>query len=397
MPLIQDFLAMLHRAALEKSFQQQVSQLISDIVTYIQDHLFLAIPLKNWAIALGIMLAAFLLKRLFARVMQFLLGHWRWRGRELGKHIADATLPALQLMIIATGFEIATSPSILKFSKSINTILNHVSSTLTVVVVCLLIQGVGQAMVTASQQLAVSNGKQPSAVINSFYKKAITVGTVILGVFMILRVWGFDISSLLAGLGIGGLALSLAAQDTFSNLLGGITIMTDRAFEIGDVISTPEVEGTVEEIGFRSTKVRTYSQAQVNIPNAKLSNAYVTNLSRIGKRRIRFTLNVPYTVDPALLRLLIARLETVVSQREAIMADGTLIFLEKYGPNAQEVLFQCFVNRVDYGEFMAEQQAVLFDVRRILNELDIPIALDTMHVHLVSGNRQQITQVQPLD
>ncbi len=92
----------------------------------------------------------------------------------------------------------------------------------------------------------------------------------ILGLFMILKVWGFDISSLLTGIGIGGLAISLAAQETFANLIGGITIMADRAFEIGDYISTPDIDGVVETIGFRSSRIRTLTQAVVTVPKRQI-------------------------------------------------------------------------------------------------------------------------------
>jgi MscS family membrane protein len=295
------------------------------------------------------------------------------------------------LLIIAMGFGIATSPALLDLAKPVAEFLASVTSTLRVVVVCLLVQGIGQGLVDISQEIAISTGKQTSAIIYGFYKKAITVGAVILGLFMILKIWGFDVSSLLAGLGIGGLALSLAAQDTFSNLLGGITILTDKAFEIGDVISTPEIEGTVEQIGFRSTKVRTFAQAQVNIPNAKLSNSFVTNLSRMGKRRIRFNLNIPYSVSTDRIEKLAARLTQELAGRESLMDDGILIYLEKLGPTAQEVLFQCFVRLVDYNLYMSEQQAILFIVRSILDELEIPFAMQALNLQMPPAIEAMLT------
>lgn len=370
------------------SSQSGLDHALKLVTTYIRDHLFLDIPLQNWVTAIAILLGSFLLHSLLARFLQFLLGCWRWHGRAAGKAIAQAILPALKLLIITTGFSIATQPTLLDFPKKTAAFMADVSATLQILVVCLLIQGIGQGLVNLRQELSSARGKSTSVTIYGVYKKAITVGTIILGLFMILKVWGFDISSLVAGLGIGGLALSLAAQDTFSNLLGGITIMTDRAFEIGDVISTPEIEGVVEEIGFRSTKVRTFTQAQVNIPNAKLSNAYVTNLSRMGKRRIRFTIRVPYSVSADQIRVLAERMMQVTRRREAILADGILFYLDKFGPSAQEILFQCFVNLVDYDVFVKEQQDVMFELRRIMNEMNIPLAMDALQVQLVDPERQ---------
>ncbi|NLC10729.1 MAG: mechanosensitive ion channel, partial [Firmicutes bacterium] len=107
--------------------------------------------------------------------------------------------------------------------------------------------------------------------------------------------WGYDISGIIAGLGLGGLAVALAAQDALSNIFGGMVILLDKPFSIGDWIYTPSVEGTVEDISFRSTRIRTFAQSLVTVPNSKLANEAITNWSRMGKRRVTFNLGVTYS------------------------------------------------------------------------------------------------------
>ena len=116
---------------------------------------------------------------------------------------------------------------------------------------------------------------------------------------MIAQNLGYSISGLLAGLGIGGLALAMASKDTLANLFGSIMILIDRPFHVGDWITFPGGDGTVEEVGMRSTRVRTFAKTVVSIPNHAMANATVENHSLMPKRRIKFKLGVTYesTVD----------------------------------------------------------------------------------------------------
>lgn len=343
---------------------------------------FLGNPVSNYGIAAAILLAAFLLRKVFARLIQTAIRLFHWKNESAGGRLSVAALPGLQLMLVAIGFSAATSPLLLTVNVTIARLLEQIGSTLYVIVICLLLAGVATALTEISYDRSVRHEKPTSAAIHQFYRQAIRAGAVILGLFMILKVWGFDISSLLTGIGIGGLALSLAAQETFSNLLGGITIMADRAFEIGDYIATPDIEGIVEEIGFRSSRIRTFTQAVVTVPNAKLSNSFITNYSRMGKRRIRFHVSIAKRTPVEKISLLTERLRGIAENRDSVLIEGELVFLEQMSDNSLDILFQCFVNKVDYSQYLAEQQSILLDVIRCLEELDIDFSFPTTTVTL---------------
>ena len=99
-----------------------------------------------------------------------------------------------------------------------------------------------------------------------------------------LQEWGYNVSGFLASLGLVGMALALAAKDTAANLFGSLVIFIDKPFKVGEWIKTPDVEGIIETIGIRSTKIRTFAQAQVTVPNATLANSAILNWSRMGKK-----------------------------------------------------------------------------------------------------------------
>ncbi|NLC83735.1 MAG: mechanosensitive ion channel family protein [Ruminococcaceae bacterium] len=338
---------------------------------------FFGNPISSYLVALAILLAAFLLRKLGGSLFGSIIKKITWRSEATGTRLSEELRSGLRLLTVAVGFGAATNPLLLKFPESLAAFLGRVTASLFVVAICLLLAGIGVTLTGISQDLAIKRGKPTSTIVHVFYRRAIQVAAVILALFMLLKTWGFDISGLLAGIGIGGLALSLAAQDTFANLLGGITIMADRVFEIGDYIATPDIDGIVEEIGFRSSRIRTLGQAVVTVPNGKLSNSFITNYSRMGKRRIRIFIPIANSTSPEKLTQLTERLKEVIGARELIFADSLLVIVENISSTALNILIQCYVNEVDYALFLEEQQAVLMLILENLRELKIEFSYPT--------------------
>ena len=127
-----------------------------------------------------------------------------------------------------------------------------------------------------------------------FFSNAARFVIIALAIVIIAQEWNYDVNGFIAGLGLGGLAFALAAKDALANIFGGIVIIMEKPFLIGDWIAIPEVEGVVENISFRSTKIRSSSQALITIPNSTLASVAITNHSRMGKRRISFNLGLTY-------------------------------------------------------------------------------------------------------
>ena len=351
----------------------------------------------NWLIACAIVLAALTLRRPVSRLAKLIGKKALSRDHETGAAMAAALAPAVRLLVVLIGLSLALQSGLLVFSANVGLFFQHVIDTLKAVVLCLGLAGVGVSLLENSTRKAKADGNKQTVTMHVFYRRAIQVAAIVIGVFIGLRVWGFDISGLLAGLGIGGLALSLAAQDTFSNLLGGLTIMTDHAFSIGDVITTPDVEGIVEDIGFRSTKVRTFTQMQVTVPNSRLSSNTVTNLSRVVKRRIRFSINLEYGTTPDQIRSLIEKLKARMAAREHLIPENTIIALEKFSASSIDVLFQCFTKTLDFIQYLKEQEDILLEIMEVMEQEKLSFAFSALTVHLndLSRQRETVEQAQP--
>lgn len=182
-----------------------------------------------------------------------------------------------------------------------------------------------------------------------FIDKVMRAVVVIMGVLMVLQQAGVKITSILAGLGIGGLAIALAAKDMLANIFGTITIVGDYPFDVGDWIKTPDVEGTVEDIGFRSTKVRTFGNSLVSVPNAKLAGSAIENFSRMFKRRISFRISVTYETTPAQMREAVASLRDVLRNRDDIRQDFWLVYFTDFADSAMQIMVYCFTKTTVWG------------------------------------------------
>jgi MscS family membrane protein len=197
--------------------------------------------------------------------------------------------------------------------------------------------------------------------------------------------WGYDVSGLVAGLGVGGLAVSLAAQDTLANLFGFTMIVGDRPFVVGEFIKTPDVEGIVEHVGMRSTRVRQLDQAYVTIPNAKLADSAILNWSRLSKRRLDARLCIRYDARPEQLEALLERSRALLNAHEKTEPESVVVYLIEYGENGLIVLVRANLLLPDWIEFTAEKEKLFIDILKIVEELGLSIAFPSRSVYIETG------------
>ncbi|MFN2369606.1 MAG: mechanosensitive ion channel family protein, partial [Candidatus Krumholzibacteriia bacterium] len=179
-------------------------------------------------------------------------------------------------------------------------------------------------------------------------RKAAKTFTVVLAFILVAQNLGYSVSGLLAGLGIGGLALAMAAKDTLANLFGSIMILVDRPFRVGDWVTFDGGDGVVEEIGLRSTRVRTFAKTVVSIPNQALANATIENHSLMPKRRIKFTLGVTYDASAGQMRTLVERIEGYLRGHEEIDQEFMLVKFTEFGASSLDVFVYCFTRTTDW-------------------------------------------------
>ena len=216
-------------------------------------------------------------------------------------------------------------------------------------------------------------------------RKAAKSFVVVLAFILTAQNLGYSVSGLLAGLGIGGLALAMAAKDTLANLFGSIMILIDRPFRVGDWITFDGSDGVVEEIGLRSTRVRTFAKTVVSVPNQALANATVENHSLMPKRRIKFTLGVTYGSSVAQMQTLVERIEAYLHGNAEIDQEFMLVKFTEFGASSLDVFVYCFTTTTDWTRHLAVRQEVNLAIMALVQEMGMSVAFPTRTVHLVEA------------
>ncbi len=215
-----------------------------------------------------------------------------------------------------------------------------------------------------------------------FLSKILRFLVLCLAFLIIAQEWDYSISGLLAGLGLGGLAFALAAQDMLSNLFGGLVIFLDRPFHLGDWIQAGDVEGTVEDINFRSVKVRTFSQAMVTVPNSKLVDRPVTNYSRMGKRRVNFTVGLKYGTTERQLRACSDRIREMLLKNKQIDPETVIVTFSNIGKSSLDLMLYFFTKTTNWQEYLNVREEVYYGILRILEEEKAEIAFPTRTIQV---------------
>lgn len=217
------------------------------------------------------------------------------------------------------------------------------------------------------------------------FSKTLRVMIIIFGVLVLLQNLGVNVVSVIAGLGLGGLALALAAKDTVSNFFGFIMILVDRPFRVGDWIVIEDTEGVVEQIGFRSTRIRTFYQSLVIVPNAKLANTSINNMHERRFRRCKFYLGVIYSTTPHQMESFMEGIKKIILANPFSEKETYYVAFDQFGDSSLNILVQCFFEVNDRKEELKARRILCMEILRLAEKLNIDFAFPTRTLHLESS------------
>jgi len=213
-------------------------------------------------------------------------------------------------------------------------------------------------------------------------RKSLKVFITAFGLVFIAETLEMDISSLLAGLGLGGLAVALAAQDAVKNLFGSLMVLVDRPFSVGDWVVVGDFEGVVEEVGFRSIRIRTFYNSLITLPNSNLITSAVDNYGARRFRRWSTKLSITYDTPPETIEAFCEGLRELVRRGEITRKDSYQICLNSFGDSGLEILLYVFFETNDWGQELAARHALGLDILRLAEELGVEFAFPTRTVWL---------------
>ena len=223
-----------------------------------------------------------------------------------------------------------------------------------------------------------------------FASKALKGFVIVLGAFYVLDILNVNITPLLAGVSIGGLAFALAAQDTVKNIFGSLTIFVDQPFIIGDWIKFSDGEGVIEEIGLRSTRIRTFEDSVITIPNGKLADAVINNIGRRNARRYSPVLGIMYNTPQAKIESFVKGIEAIILNHPATKKDNVQVSFYSYNSSSLDIRVVMFFELGDIQEELRAREAINMQIFQLAEELGVSFAFPSQSLYIEQSAPKQI-------
>ena len=292
----------------------------------------------------------------------------------------------IDFLFILLGINFALS--VLTIEDSIKEVINHILRSGFIVVLFWSVLNFLTHLAENLHKVTDKFGDKVSHDVANFVIKSLRFFILIIGFIAVLQEWGYNVSGFLASLGLVGMAFALAAKDTAANLFGSLVIFTDKPFKVGDWIKTPQVEGTIENVGIRSTKVRTFAQALVTVPNAVLANSAILNWSRMGKRRIKMNIGLTYNTPVDKVEAIIKDIKSMLENHPDIHQDTMHVYFSEFAASSLNIFCYYFTASTNWGEFMKAREDTYFQIMKIVESHNAEFAFPTQTLYINNENEK---------
>lgn len=212
--------------------------------------------------------------------------------------------------------------------------------------------------------------------------KAIRIAIYVIAGFMVVSELEYDLTGIIASLGIGGVVITLAAQDTAKSLIGGVSIFFDKPFKVGDYIKVGEYEGTVEEIKFRSTNIRTLENSVLHVPNSEMSISTIINYSEMEKRRYFSRLTLELDTKLEKVEIVKAQIQQMLQQRDDILKDTISVKFQDISTNGMDLVVIAYINETNYEKYLGIKEQINYEIMTILQNEGVELAYNTQTVYV---------------
>lgn len=364
---------------MENFFSHESFLFSKDFVTFLKTD-YVLMPNWKWLVLVAGWVIGLILRPILQFALRYVKARLPWSRRHPHSFSAyflklNAEHPTAWIVIILFWSIIADA---LDLTGNAEKYYGHILRILIAFQIIRLVYYVVDASGKVVGEAADKNQKYNAAMNNQiipFATKSIKLLVVVVGVLLVLQGSGVNVMSLLAGLGIGGLTLALAAQDTAANMFGSITILSDQPCRVGDWVKVQDTEGTVEAIGFRSSRIRTFSNSLVTIPNSVMAKAVIENMSMRTSSRTQQELNLSLYNPPDVIDAYCQRLREMLGQQQFVKADSNLVTISNIKITSITILVQFFVELPGLKQEAQIKQNIFMQIMRIADEMKIDFAI----------------------
>ncbi len=331
--------------------------------------------LFQW-IACGVLLVAAVLLRHF--ITNIIFHYLKKLASKTETTLDDKLFPALEgptaTFVMVLG--IFAALTVLKLSPQLDLWVSGGAKIAALAVILWGLIRAGAALLSHLEEIAHER-HMTVATFMPLIKKTLFVFAVIFGALVIAQSQGLPVQSFLAGLGIGGLAFALAAQDTIANMFGSLVVVLDQPFKVGDTVKIGANEGKVEDIGLRSTKIRTGARTQIVIPNKTVASEAITNFTRMPQRRVDQTLGLTYDTTPDQLEAVMQDIRGILRADEGVHKDTIVVAFSNYGASSLDLQLVWFATDPDWARHMAVRERINLKILRAVAAHGLSFAFPT--------------------
>ncbi len=350
-----------------------------EVLSFLNNNALLGIPLYKFAEALGVFLLFLILRRLFTFIVL--------KAFHKAASFTKTTLDDKLIQILEGPLKFTFIIIGLYFALDIAGIENDISAkiikSLVIFVIFWLLYNAVHILDEAIYKFARKFGKELYREIGAFFIKTLKIFIFAIGLVSILQEWNINVSAFIASLGLGGLAFALAAKDTAANLFGGLSILADRALKIDDWVKVDGVEGTVEEIGLRTTKIRTFEKSLVTVPNQIIANNPIENFSRRDIRRIKMRIGLIYSTTQEQMEAILHDIRTMLQTHPGIAKDATLLVnFDEFGSSELSIFIYCFTNTANWAKYLEIREDINLKIMEIVHKHGSDFAFPSESIYI---------------
>tara|TARA_B100000427_G_scaffold308310_1_gene296436 strand:+ start:9821 stop:11002 length:1182 start_codon:yes stop_codon:yes gene_type:complete len=350
---------------------------------------FIGVTLSGTMLAVVFSVFVVFFGGIVAQIMSYMMMHgirlvYKKNQLDLFFLLSNKRLPHLRFPIQGLVFiwSVSASFTFFDFSESVLSFCLTLAQVLTYVAFIWL----GLRLTSYVEVFLVEKSKKTALTFDDLLaplmSKTIKVLLLVVGLISIAEILNLPLASLLTGLGIGGIAIAMAAKDTIANIFGSLTVVTDRPFSIGDWVKINDVEGTVEHLGFRSTRIRTFYNSLVSVPNSVLLTASVDNLGERHYRRFKTMLSVTYDTSVESLEAFTAGIRELIALHTNTRKDNYIVRLNEFSASSLDILLYVFFETPTWEAELLVREQLMLDIIRLAQKLNVEFAFPTQTLHL---------------
>jgi MscS family membrane protein len=344
----------------------------------------------HYVLAILFLVFALLLRRV---VTNIIFGYLKKLAAKTETTLDDKLFPALEdptaAFILVTG--IFTALKVLKLPEVGDRAVGYGSTVAFTLVFFWALLRAFDAVLDHAHEVALERQLSVAAFM-PWIKKTLVALFVTVGVLITIQSLGYNVSTILQGLGIGGLAFALAAQDTIANLFGSIVVAIDQPFKLGETIKVAGSQGAVEDIGLRSTKIRLVDKSLVIIPNRTMANEAIVNLSRFTQRRVEQVLTLTYDTTPDQMEAVVAEIRALILAEAEVDADSVLVYFRDLSASSLDIWLAYVAKDPDFAKHMALRQRLNLAFMRTVAARGLSFAFPTSVMHLDGPVAKQLAE-----